>query len=258
MLKVIAEKLDHFITEYPWAGNAIRALSIVIKSVNVAGFAVALANEAKNMITGELAAPAVRKIITEAAQGIKEFDPTLTDREAVVLAGSALATAGIVADAKSVLRSMKNILGKLDTGGGLAYAGMGSSKFKLDEFNAVQGGKPHTFTPHQSGGPSAHTGTDSKKVFKQQLEGAIPEGVPSNWIITTPDKGSGLKYVNPNNPHEYVRSMKGNPKNPNIDSQNPYIAWHKNGKRLDINGNTVDKYSREAHIDPNKFVYKVN
>ena len=164
VLKTIAGKLDHFISEYPWAGNAIRTLSIIIKSVNVAGFVVAIANEAKSMITGELAGPAVQKIVTEAAQGIKEFDPTLTDREAIILAGSALAAAGIISDTKSVLINMKNILGKLNTGGGLAYAGVGNGKFKLDDFSkpANPSGKAHASNQHQNGRVGSHAGTDSK------------------------------------------------------------------------------------------------
>ena len=97
--------------------------------------------------------------------------------------------------------------------------------------------------------------TVDKPNIKTHVEFAVPEGVPDNWIIKIPDKGDGLKYVNPNNPHEYIRSMKGNPNNPNPSSQKAYIAWHSHGKRLDVNGNPVDKCTPEAHIDPNKFIY---
>ena len=50
LLNNVAGKLDHFITEYPraWTGKAITALSIIIKSVNVAEFVAAVANELKN------------------------------------------------------------------------------------------------------------------------------------------------------------------------------------------------------------------
>lgn len=117
------------------------------------------------MVVGELAAPAVSKIITEAAQDIKEFDPTLTDREAIVLAGSALATAGIISDAKSVLKGMNNILSKLDSSGGLAFAGVGHSKIKMSEFSKVDS-KPHTPSTKPSGHPNAHADVPAKTTAK--------------------------------------------------------------------------------------------
>ena len=101
----------------------------------------------------------------ESVQAIQEFDPTLTDRESVVFAGSALAAAGIISDAKSILKGMKSILNKPDTGSGLAYAGVGNGKFKLDDFSktANPSGKAHASTPHQGGEVVSHAGTNGPK-----------------------------------------------------------------------------------------------
>jgi hypothetical protein len=98
----------------------------------------------------------------------------------------------------------------------------------------------------------------ANKLLDKSLLTKRPEGVPDNWILKRADNNKGWKYVNPYNQHEYVRTMEGDPKSAFLHSQKPYIAWHKDGKRLDINGRPVSKYTPEAHIDPKQFTYKGN
>lgn len=81
---------------------------------------------------GELASPAVSVMVVESAKIIQVYDPSLTAQEAIVLAGSLLAMSGLVADAKSVLSSMKSVIKNIYLDGGLAYATTGGGKFKLD------------------------------------------------------------------------------------------------------------------------------
>ena len=138
-LKTVARKLDHFITEYPWAGNAFTVLKIGCAALaGVAGIVTVVANEVKGQIIGKVAASAIESAITKAAGKIREFDTSLTEREAIVLATSLLAASSFVADSKSMLKGMKSILKKADFNGGLAFAHVGAgggsknTRFEVD------------------------------------------------------------------------------------------------------------------------------
>ena len=82
-----------------------------------------------------------------------------------------------------------------------------------------------------------------------------PLGVPPDWIEQPAKKGGGIKYTNPNNPHDSVRVMPGNPNSPNPLQQFPYVKRMKDGKALDKFGNPVDASSAEAHIPLNEFQF---
>ena len=139
-LKNVAQKLDKFITDYPWAGTAFTALRIGASALTgPAGFVAASVNELKSVAVGELALPAVSVVIVESAKRIKVYDPSLTDQEAIVLASSLLAMSGFVADAKSVFGSMKSVIKNVHLDGGLAYATAGGGKFKLDTDADIDG-----------------------------------------------------------------------------------------------------------------------
>ena len=83
-----------------------------------------------------------------------------------------------------------------------------------------------------------------------------PDGVPDDWIQAPSDKGGGTKYTNPNNPHDSVRDMPGNPDSPNPAQQDPYVVRMKDGSAIDANGNPVSPKSPEAHIPREDFKFK--
>jgi RHS repeat-associated protein len=84
---------------------------------------------------------------------------------------------------------------------------------------------------------------------------ARPAGVPATWTESESKKGGGTVYTNPDNTHERVRSMPGNPDSPNPAQQNPYVKYQKDGKFFDSKGNQVDGKSPDSHIPANEFKY---
>ena len=83
-----------------------------------------------------------------------------------------------------------------------------------------------------------------------------PNGIPENYFVTISDKGAGMKYVNPQNTHTYVRIMPGKSHSPFPYQQKPYVNQRINGKSLDKNGSVVPNESPEAHIPLEEFVYR--
>jgi RHS repeat-associated protein len=74
---------------------------------------------------------------------------------------------------------------------------------------------------------------------------ARPKGVPDNWREVA-TKNGGTKWVNPNNPHDYVRVRTDGT-----------ITQVRNGKSFDVNGNLVDFNSSAAHgIAAGQFVFR--
>jgi len=62
---------------------------------------------------------------------------------------------------------------------------------------------------------------------------ARPLFVPKNWTEKPSRKGDGTKWQDPENPHNSVRVMKGQPGNTNPGQQQDYIVIRKNGQTLD-------------------------
>lgn len=61
-------------------------------------------------------------------------------------------------------------------------------------------------------------------------------------------------YQDPQNPHNSIREMLGNPNRPNAAQQNPYVIFKKNGVSYDVKGSPVKNASDPAaHIPLNKF-----
>lgn len=88
------------------------------------------------------------------------------------------------------------------------------------------------------------------------IEGKAAKGVtaPRGWIIKASDKGGGIKFVDPKNPHNNIRQMPGNPNSPNAAQQNPYVIFKKNGVPYDVNGNPLKSATDPAaHIPLNHF-----
>jgi hypothetical protein len=84
-----------------------------------------------------------------------------------------------------------------------------------------------------------------------------PVGVPESWVQQPSDKGGGVKWINPENKHDQVRSMPGNPNSSNPRQQQPYVVqvWGGN-KALDVNGNVVVPNSPESHIPTDQFIFR--
>ncbi|ADN76671.1 YD repeat-containing protein [Ferrimonas balearica DSM 9799] len=63
-----------------------------------------------------------------------------------------------------------------------------------------------------------------------------PEGVPKDWIKKPSRNGKDVKWVDPRNPHSYVRVKR-----------NGEVTQVRNGRALDKDGNEVRMNSPEAH-----------
>ena len=70
------------------------------------------------------------------------------------------------------------------------------------------------------------------------------------------DKGAGMEYAHPTNPHIRIRVMPGKLHSPNPSQQKPYVTQMKDGQALDKLGNNVNKKAPEAHIPFDEFIYK--
>ena len=76
-------------------------------------------------------------------------------------------------------------------------------------------------------------------------------GIPKNWIEQP--AGKGRKYIDPGNPHNWVRVMPGNVRGKYTNSRVPYVRWQKDGRALDVHGNPVPRRSRASHIPVEDF-----
>jgi len=83
-----------------------------------------------------------------------------------------------------------------------------------------------------------------------------PVGIPENFRVRLSDGGAGILYVHPEHTHTSIRVMPGKPHSPNLNQQNAYVIYMRNGKALDKHGNIVNKKSPEAHIPLEEFVYR--
>jgi hypothetical protein len=83
-----------------------------------------------------------------------------------------------------------------------------------------------------------------------------PGGIPHHWIAKPTRKGSGTRFINPENPHDQVRVMPGEPNSPHPAQQTPYVKRMKDGSAYDAAGRKVDSRSAEAHIPLRDFRFK--
>jgi len=78
--------------------------------------------------------------------------------------------------------------------------------------------------------------------------------VPEGWEIKPSKKGGGTKYTDPNNRHNNIREMPGNPNSPNTAQQEPYVIFKKEGTPYDVNGNPLKNADDPAaHIPRDLF-----
>jgi len=83
-----------------------------------------------------------------------------------------------------------------------------------------------------------------------------PKGIPKEYIVTFSDKGCGMKYIHPENPHISIRVMPGKPHSPNLHQQKPYVIHIKDDLAFDKFGNKISPKYSEAHILLDKFMYR--
>jgi hypothetical protein len=80
------------------------------------------------------------------------------------------------------------------------------------------------------------------------------DGIPSDWTQNPSNKGGGVIYQDPNNPHNSIRFMPGNPNSPNPAQQNPYVIYRQNGIPYDVNGLPLPNAKLpDAHIPQSLF-----
>ncbi len=73
-----------------------------------------------------------------------------------------------------------------------------------------------------------------------------PEGVPADWAAQPGQKPGNTKWVNPENPHDYVRLKPDGT-----------LTQVRNGLAYDVNGNRVPLDSPAAHgITPDQFIFR--
>ena len=73
-----------------------------------------------------------------------------------------------------------------------------------------------------------------------------PSFVPKDWIEKL--SKTGVKWVDPNNPHNSVRLEPAKPGSSNPGQQVDYMVVRKDGHTVDLNGNEVPTESLESHI----------
>ena len=76
-----------------------------------------------------------------------------------------------------------------------------------------------------------------------------PKNVPDSWIVKhSKKKKGGLRFINPENSHDIVRSMPGVPNHDYHNSRLPYVVRQKDGKYYDMFGKITEHPSEESHI----------
>jgi tetratricopeptide (TPR) repeat protein len=83
-----------------------------------------------------------------------------------------------------------------------------------------------------------------------------PAGIPKDFKTMVTQRGAGIEYAHPKNPHVSVRVMPGKPHSPFANQQKPYVIHKKDGKALDKHGSFVSQDAAEAHIPFEEFIYR--
>lgn len=92
--------------------------------------------------------------------------------------------------------------------------------------------------------------------YERSLEDYNQFASQKNYVVTISERGAGMKYIDPENSHKFVRVMPGKAHSPNPRQQNPYVIQQKNGKAFDKQGNLIPPEKPEAHIPLEEFVYR--
>ena len=85
-----------------------------------------------------------------------------------------------------------------------------------------------------------------------------PAGVFDEWKGRPSRNNKGVRYTDPNNKHNEVRVMPGDPEDDFSVRQNPYVKWMKNGQLLDKFGQaTIDKGENHIPLEEFEFIPEV-
>ncbi len=94
--------------------------------------------------------------------------------------------------------------------------------------------------PGQSSEPSnTLTGEPIVPVVTSRCSNQNPYGIPSNYRTEPTEGNGGTAYIDPNNKHNKVRVMPGNPDSSNPAQQIPYVVDQRSGTGRDADGNPV-------------------
>jgi len=121
--------------------------------------------------------------------------------------------------------------------------------------------KPHQAPAEPSGGEALPTPQSSPGSPAPPSSPPVvkPAGVPDHWIEKPSDIGVGMKWSNPGNRNDVVRSMPPDPASPFPHQQVPYIVDQFGGYR-DVEGNQLagssPRKTPEAHIPTDRFIFK--
>lgn len=105
-------------------------------------------------------------------------------------------------------------------------------------------------------GSSANDSSNAEVVRK-------PDGIPDNWVEQPTRDGSGREWINPENSHDRIRSMPGDPASPNPAQRQPYVRDVKDGNKwLDVDGNRIEgqegRNSPSTHVPTQDYKFPGN
>lgn len=96
---------------------------------------------------------------------------------------------------------------------------------------------------------------DAKPDFEKPWFEIGISDIPDDWLTKPSDGEGGIIYTNPNNTHDRVRVMPGNPKSSHASQRQPYVIRQKDRKFFDKDGNEVPRQSAESHIPAEDFEF---
>jgi hypothetical protein len=139
---------------------------------------------------------------------------------------------------------------------GLALTGDFGKAWKMSKQSAIIGGITggalggyRGYKAAQNAGKNPWTGEEMAQTSNTNNSPSKPAGIPDNWVEKPSNKGGGTVYQDPNNPHNSIRVMPGNPNSPNPAQQKPYVIYRHNGITYDVNGLSLPNSSVvDAHI----------
>ena len=150
----------------------------------------------------------------------------------------------ITASQASFLFVMAAVDGPAPIGDGLAIvAGAGFVAYNMSHGNKSD---PLKALAMMRGDSVSSPGSPMPDPDDEQNNDGRPNGVPKNWVKEKAKKDGHIKWVNPKNPHDYVRVKP-----------NGEMTQVRNGMAYDQYGNRVALRSPEAHgITRDNFIFR--
>jgi tetratricopeptide (TPR) repeat protein len=83
-----------------------------------------------------------------------------------------------------------------------------------------------------------------------------PAGIPDNYLTRFTKKECGISYIHPKGAMvEEIRIMPGNINSPNPAQQQKYVTHLRNGEAKTVNGENINRKSKDAHIPVDEYIY---